>query len=181
MKRIAERIGPAAAVVATLLLFWTVARGGSGHVRKVPSRTASASFHGDGTIREVPPDPDCAGPKCHAASSHRASGPRSAFLNQHAEIVSCLGCHGREPERGWGVPKDGGKGGIRLVYSPSPEPGKQHAGIGPPASCTRCHSPEGRRAILSAGVKGLGEGFDSPIALRMIEGGGRKWVPDDMR
>jgi hypothetical protein len=40
---------------------------------------------------------------------------------------------------------------------------------------------EGRRAITAAGVKGLLEGFEDPIALRMIEGGGRKWLPDDMR
>jgi len=30
-------------------------------------------------------------------------------------------------------------------------------------------------------VKGLHEAFEEPIVLRMIEGGGRKWLPDDMR
>jgi hypothetical protein len=40
---------------------------------------------------------------------------------------------------------------------------------------------EGRRAIAAAGVKNLRDGFEEPIVLRMIEGGGRKWLPDDMR
>jgi hypothetical protein len=40
---------------------------------------------------------------------------------------------------------------------------------------------EGRRSIAAAGVKGLLEGFEEPIVLRMIEGGGRKWLPDAMQ
>ena len=129
-------------------------------------------------------DPACSVQACHPPFQHRKAGSSSAFLNMHETIVSCLGCHGRDPERRWGAGKTAGETAFRLEYSPVPEVGgggRRHGANGPPAACRRCHSTEGRRAIAAAGVKGLHEGFEEPIVLRMIEGGGRKWLPDDMR
>lgn len=144
----------------------------------------AATFHGGKKQRPMKPDPSCSAQECHAAFPHRKPNPTGAFLNMHGTVVSCLGCHGRDPERRWGPGGTAGEGAFLLVYSPVPEVGRgvrRHDANGPPAACRRCHSMEGRRAIVAAGVKGLHEGFEEPIALRMIEGGGRKWLPDDMR
>ena len=167
---------PILAVLATLLFFgslhgWGFARTGAGSARE-------ASFHGGKNPRSMEPDPSCSAAECHASSPHRKTGPLSAFLNMHQSIVSCLGCHGRDLERHWGAR------GTELVYSPLPDAGvggRRHGANGPPAACRRCHSMEGKRAITAAGVNGLHDGFEEPIVVRMIEGGGRKWLPDDMR
>jgi hypothetical protein len=144
----------------------------------------TASFHGGKKSFPVKMDVACLASHCHAPSPHRKPVPTSAFLNMHETIVSCLGCHGRDLERRWGPGKTAGEGVPWLVYSPVPEAGaggRRHDANGPPATCRRCHSTEGRRAIAASGVKGLHEGFEEPIVLRMIEGGGRKWLPDAMR
>ena len=146
--------------------------------RPIAGSAGAASFHGGKGSTSLDRDPACSAKECHTPSPHRKTGPSSAFLNMHESVVSCLACHGRDPERHWSARK------MELVYSPVPEVGKggrRHDANGPPAPCGRCHSVEGRRAITAAGVNGLHEGFEDPIALRMIEGGGRKWVPDDMR
>ncbi|RJP24150.1 MAG: hypothetical protein C4529_02995 [Deltaproteobacteria bacterium] len=169
-------IYPVLAVLVALLFFgslrgWSIPRSGAGPGKEV-------SFHGGKNPRQMNPDSSCSAPECHASSPHRKTGPSSAFLNMHRSFVSCLGCHGRDPERHWGVR------GTELVYSPVPDAGvkgRRHDANGPPAACRRCHSTEGRRAIAAAGVKDLHDGFEEPIVLRMIEGGGRKWLPDDMR
>ena len=169
-------IHPVLAILFALLFF------GSLHGWSVPGSGAGpgkdASFHGGKNLRPMNMDPACSAPECHSASPHRKPGPWSAFLNMHRSFVSCLGCHGRDPERHWGVR------GTELAYSPTPEAGaggRRHAANGPPADCRRCHSMEGRRSISAAGMKNLHDGFEEPIVLRMIEGGGRKWLPDDMR
>ncbi len=170
---------PVLAVLLTLLSFasvqgWRFARKGAGSA-------GAAFYHGGKKTPSEKRDPACSTTECHASSPHRKAGPESAFLNMHESVVSCLGCHGRDPERRWNTPEKAGEGVSRLAYSPVPEAGpggRRHAANGPPAACRRCHSMEGRRAIAAAGVKGLPDGFEEPIALRMIEGGGRKWLPD---
>lgn len=144
----------------------------------------AAFFHGGKGSASLKRDPACSAQVCHPPSPHRKPVPTSAFLNMHGTVVSCLGCHGRDPERRWGAGETAGEGAFRLVYSPVPEVGsggRRHDANGPPTGCRRCHSMEGRRAIAAAGVKGLHDRFEEPIVLRMIEGGGRKWLPDDMR
>lgn len=167
---------PVLAVFVTLLFLaslngWRFLRSGAGSA-------GASSFHGGKSPRSTKRDPACSAPECHSASPHRKQEPSSAFLNLHESVVSCLGCHGTDPERHWGGRE------TELVYTPVPEAGvdgRRHHANGPPAPCRRCHSVEGRRAIAAAGVKGLHDGFEEPIVLRMIEGGGRKWLPDDMR
>ena len=144
----------------------------------------ASSFHGGKKPPSTKRDAACFAPQCHATSPHRKPVPASAFLNMHVTFVSCLGCHGRDRERRWGTGESAGEAALRLAYSPVPEAGsggRRHEANGPPAACRRCHSAEGRRAIAAAGVKGLHEGFEEPIVLGMIEGGGRKWLPDGMR
>jgi len=152
--------------------------------RNVSGSAGAASFHGGKRPHSMKRDTACQAPQCHAPSPHRKPASTTAFLNMHETVVSCLGCHGRDPERRWGAGETSGEVAFRLVYSPVPETGREgrrHDANGTPAACRRCHSTEGRRAIAAAGVKGLREGFEDPIALRMIEGGGRKWLPDDIR
>ncbi|MFA6146620.1 MAG: hypothetical protein WC899_00220 [bacterium] len=144
----------------------------------------TASFHGGKGALSAKKDPACSARQCHAPSPHRKPIPASAFLNMHVSFVACLGCHGRDLERRWVAGEAAGEAAFRLSYSPVPEAGeggRRHSANGPPASCRRCHSVEGRRSIAAAGVKGLLEGFEEPIVLRMIEGGGRKWLPDAMQ
>jgi hypothetical protein len=173
---------PFLAVLVTVLFYaslqgWRFTRSGAGSA-------GAASFHGGKGSASLKRDPACSAKECHPTSPHRKPAPSSAFLNMHETFVSCLGCHGRDPERRWGAGETAGDRAFRLVYSPVPEAGRggrRHDANGPPTECRRCHSVEGRRAIAAAGVKGLHDRFEEPIVLRMIEGGGRKWLPDDMR
>lgn len=182
MSRRAGVLFPFLAVFLTVLFYaslrgWSFPRRGAGFA-------GAASFHGGKGPVSLKRDPACSAKECHTPSPHRKPVPSSAFLNMHETFVSCLGCHGRDPERRWGAGETAVEGVFRLVYSPVPElgrEGRRHDANVPPAPCRRCHSMEGRRAIAAAGVKGLHDGFEEPIALRMIEGGGRKWLPDDMR
>ena len=182
MSRRAGVLFPFLAVLATVLFYaslqgWSFPRPGAGS-------PGAVSFHGGKGPALVKRDPACTAKECHAPSPHRKRVPSSAFLNMHGTVVSCLGCHGRDPDRRWGAGETAGEGAFRLVYSPVPEAGRgglRHDANGPPAACRRCHSMEGRRAIAAAGVKGLHDRFEEPIVLRMIEGGGRKWLPEDMR
>jgi hypothetical protein len=173
---------PLFAAIVTLLFFaslqgWRFTRVGAGSA-------GATSFHGGKGSALVKRDPACSSQDCHTPSPHRKPVPSSAFLNMHETVVSCLACHGRDPERRWGAGETAAEAGFRLVYSPVPEVGRggrRHDANGTPAACRHCHSAEGRRAIAAAGVKGLHDRFEEPIVLRMIEGGGRKWRPDDMR
>lgn len=182
MSRRAGVLFPFLAVLATSLFYaslqgWSFSRPGAGSRGPV-------SFHGGKGAVPSNRDPACSGKECHTPSPHRKPVPSSAFLNMHETVVSCLGCHGRDPERRWGAGETPVAGASRLVYSPVPEAGsggRRHDANGPPVACRRCHSTEGRRAIAAAGVKGLHDRFEEPIVLRMMEGGGRKWLPEDMR
>lgn len=173
---------PFLAISVTVLLYasfqrWTFAQSGA-------VTTGGAYYHGGKGSPALKGDPACSSRECHTPSPHRKPVPSSAFLNMHGSVVSCLGCHGRDPERRWSAGKGAGNIAFPLGYSPVPEAdeaGRRHGANAPPAACRRCHSAEGRRTISAAGVKGLHDGFEEPIVLRMIEGGGRKWLLDDVR
>lgn len=182
MSRRAGIIGPFLAVLVAVLLHaslqrWTFTQIGVG-------TSGATYFHGGKGMGSMKGDPACSSPGCHTPSPHRKPGPSAAFLNMHGSVVSCLGCHGRDPERRWCAGETGRGIGFRLAYSPVPERKggeRRHAANAPPAACRLCHSAEGSRAISAAGVKRLHDGFEEPIVLRMIEGKGRKWVPEDVR
>jgi hypothetical protein len=140
-------------------------------------------FHGGTNAIEVPPTAGCLSAKCHRSPSHPRRRPESAFLNMHEPVVPCLGCHGKDPERRWKVPDPAGEERtFRVGYSRiEGGGGDPHGATGAPARCPRCHSASGREALAAAGLKGLADGFESPIPLRMLEGVGRKWLTEDVR
>jgi hypothetical protein len=142
--------------------------------------TATARFHAGSRTTEGNPDPACAGKGCHLASSHRKGGT-AAFLNMHEGNVSCLACHGRDAENRWVASPSGPGRASRLTYSPENGTGAPHDGLDVPATCERCHSEGGRDRLAAAGWKEIPQGFASPIPVRMLREGGRRWVPDDGR
>ena len=130
--------------------------------------------------KRMPPAP---GRSAMRRRPHRKPIPASAFLNMHESFVSLprVPWTGAGTSMGSGKRREGAFAACLLSGSGCGQGGRRHDANGPPASCRRCHSAEGRRSITAAGLKGLLEGFEEPIVLRMIEGGGRKWLPDDMQ
>jgi len=146
-----------------------------------PTVAATARFHAGTRGKGTPVEPGCSGPGCHLPCAHRKAGGTSAFLNLHEGRVACLACHGKEYDRKWTAPPASERPGARLAFSPGERPARPHDGLGPPASCERCHSDAGKERLSAAGVKGLGDGFASPMPMRMLREGARRWVPDDLR
>ncbi|RJP23690.1 MAG: hypothetical protein C4529_03615 [Deltaproteobacteria bacterium] len=147
-----------------------------------PSAAPSKYFHGGKTAIRVPPTGGCIAESCHRAPAHPRRRPESAFLNMHETVVPCLGCHGKDPERHWTAPDPSGdQKTFQVAYSHGRATENPHEGTTAPARCPRCHSGSGRTALAGAGVAGLTDGFDSPIPMRMLEGGGRKWLAEDAR
>jgi hypothetical protein len=169
----------AAAVAAVLL---PGAAGKSAFFRATAQERgfSAARFHDHKQKAEGITEPACAGKECHASSSHRKGGS-AAFLNMHEGNVSCLACHGKEFEKRWTVSLPGGDRAARLSYSPGDRAGGHHDALGGPATCEHCHSESGKEIIAAAGWKEIPQGFVSPIPMRMLQGGGRKWLPDDAR
>lgn len=148
--------------------------------KHIPDRgTATARFHAGMPTAEGVPEPACAGKGCHVPSSHRKGG--AAFLNMHEGNVSCLACHGKDAEKHWTASPTGTERALRLAYSPENRAGAAHEGLETPATCERCHSEGGKDRLAAAGWKETPQGFASPIPLRMLREGGRRWVPDDGR
>ena len=140
----------------------------------------TARFHAGNQATEGYTDPACAGKGCHLPFSHRKGGT-AAFLNMHEGYVSCLACHGRDAENRRVVSPSGPERASRLTYPTENRTGSPHDGLEAPATCERCHSEGGRDRLAAAGWKGIPQGFASPIPLRMLREGGRRWVPDDGR
>lgn len=140
----------------------------------------TARFHAGGPKAEVAVPPSCAGKGCHLPASHRR-GTGAAFLNMHEGNVACLACHGKEPGNRFRVSFAGSGGAARLAVPDEERTGGPHDALGPPASCDLCHSEQGKNRLAAAGWKELPQGFASPIPMRMLREGGRKWVPDDVR
>ena len=138
-------------------------------------------FHAGKAASAGTADPACQASGCHAAFPHGKDPGTAPFRNLHQGAVRCLACHGQEAQRGWTVLEGRGE---KLGYSPpgGKGPGTDpHALIGPPLACRKCHSESGRSELAGKGMKGLPQGFANPIALRMMEEGARRWVPDTMR
>lgn len=180
MTRAAEVVLAAIAVLAALVF----AAREAGLADRMPSPTrdtrAGKYFHeGKGTTLP-PPDPACQNDKCHGALPHRKSVAEAGFRNMHIALAECLACHGKDPGTHWG-PGNEGRGERKVRYAAGSVGSNPHDALGRPAACRACHSDAGRAALQQRGVSGLGDNFGSPIALRMMEERGKKWIMDDIR
>jgi hypothetical protein len=150
---------------------------GSGRTQAVPGPVAA--FHGGKATSAQVPDPGCQSPSCHEAYPHKKDRAESAFRNMHQEFAECLACHGKEPENRWfGDPRE--KGG-KIRYARGETKGNPHVDLGQAATCRKCHSESGRGRLREKGMAGIPPGHADPIALRMLEGGSKRWAPADLR
>lgn len=140
----------------------------------------SRYYHEGKSLKAPSPDPKCQSAGCHGVDPHGKDITVSAFLNMHAGYAECLSCHGKDAVSHW-EGKDAGDGKKWKVRYASKEGIGPHALKGPPVGCRGCHSENGRDALRAKGVKDLGGSFAAPIVLRMIEEGGKRWVPQDIR
>jgi hypothetical protein len=143
----------------------------------VPGR--ATTFHGGKTATPLAPDPGCQSPSCHEAYPHRKDRTEAAFRNMHLEFAECLSCHGKEPESHWKGEPGGKSPKIRYAREAATE--NPHADIVQAATCRKCHSESGRQRLREKGMTGLPPGHADPIALRMLEGGPKRWAPADIR
>lgn len=174
-----ERISLGAAVLFAAL-YLAGAAGlhipGSGRTQPVPGQGA---FHGGKSGSAHVPDPGCQSPSCHVACPHGKDSTESAFLNMHQEFAECLACHGKEPETRLFGESTGNSWRIR--YKRETVKGNPHVDLGQAATCRKCHSEQGKVRLQEKGMAGLRPGYSDPIALKMLEGGPKRWAPADLR
>lgn len=178
-----------AARSATLLASWMVSLlflAGSvglpgGILSGRPSRKvdASARFHGQST-GQVGTYPSCQSGKCHPPSPHERGGAQAAFLNFHGEFADCLVCHGKNMEGNRaGKADSSGRWALRSenpALSPNP-----HETLASPRQCRGCHSESGMNSLRNLGIGEFPNGFDNPMALRMLEERKNRWLPANLR
>ncbi len=141
---------------------------------------AASTYHGGKSAAPASPDPACQSKGCHAAYPHAKDRTESAFRNMHQEFADCLSCHGRDPENHWaGDPPGRGR---RIRYEPGKSAGKDpHSDLGRAIGCRTCHSAAGLARLREKGMSRMRSDQSDPVALRMIEGGPRRWAPPDLR
>jgi hypothetical protein len=85
-------------------------------------------------------------------------------------------CHGRDGMNRFAGRQDG-SGRRTLTYAGGPAPAgpKGHPSLGAAAGCRQCHSEAGARSLKERGLSSLPSNYADPIALRMQEGGARRW------
>ena len=128
----------------------------------------------------VPAKGSCGSADCHPADPHKARGPVSAFLNFHGEFTDCTVCHGLDAVS-WEV-RSRAEGGSWVLASRGPlPPGDPHGKLSAPRGCRQCHSASGMEELGTRGMKEFPRGFESPIALRMIEESRTRWLPAGLR
>lgn len=179
--RYAEKALYLAGIVLTAIFMagvagWNLRTGSGGSSYTQPQRY----FHGGKSADVSPADSRCLSKDCHAAYPH-GNGAVAPFRNMHVGFIDCLACHLGKKERGWRIVRDR-KGTRWEIRSEETAGGNDpHAGLQSPWDCRDCHSGEGRKRLEAGGARDLPGGFHDPIALRMMEGGPRKWVPYDLR
>ncbi len=168
-------------ICAAVLVFVWLAKG---VVPMPPNRTLASGedegryYHIGKTPRTPSGEGECIGPGCHDGAAHKREANLAAFRNMHSTYVDCLVCHAPDGmDRFEG--RQSGKGHLHLGYKGRTTPGgsKGHPSLGPPAGCRRCHSESAAKSFKERGVPSLPSNFADPIALRMHEGGARKWNP----
>ena len=146
-----------------------------------PSQKGDApiGFHGQPAIPAAA-DPSCQSGKCHAPAPHEKGATVAAFLNFHARFVDCLVCHGRSTD-GTRVERKDPKGRHSLRSGNVAAAADPHETLATPTACRGCHSESGKSALGSRGLKEFPDGFENPMALRMIEERKDRWLPAGLR
>jgi hypothetical protein len=135
-------------------------------------------FHEGKTRRPRTAGNDCLGPGCHEGAPHRRDANLSTFRNMHTTYVDCLVCHaGDGAVRFEGSQDASGRRHLKYTGSKPSVGDKGHPVLGGSATCRRCHSEAGASSLKARGLTSLPSNYADPIALRMIEGGARRWNP----
>jgi len=144
-----------------------------------PRSAGDASYYHQGKTEPAAiPDPGCKSGDCHGIYPHER-GPEASFRNLHAPFVECRVCHGAVGSAAWRVDRNR-DGHWRLRNESVPGEGDPHRVFGPAVRCRGCHSDTGEDSIEKMGGGALPGTFRNPVALRMLEEGSRKWIPDGM-
>lgn len=179
MTRMAERLCVLAAVGISACFLAGVAGYGHPSAGHRISPTVAGYFHEGKPVPSEIRDSACRTETCHGGYPH-VQGPESAFRNMHVEFIECPVCHGPEGDTMWtSDPEPGGRWILRPGRRTEESRDPHHA-FGPPVRCRDCHSERGRNRIERGMEQTLKGGFDDPVALRMLEEGSRKWIPDGM-
>jgi len=195
MQRWVERVLALVAVVLTgVFLAGVVGQGKASHAEGSRRLLDGPYFHAGKTPPVPVEDRGCRSPGCHAGMPHVKDRTQAAFRNMHLGFLSCLVCHGKAPRSSWTAEPPppapnrplGGTGYLRArwkiaVSMPAVDREDLHGTLGQALACRACHSEEGRKEIAEKGVRDLPAGFANPVALRMIEEGAKRWIPDTMR
>jgi hypothetical protein len=146
-----------------------------------PARPDSGNFrayHPGKNARTVPFDSGCIAEGCHPGAPHKRGLGLAPFRNMHAAYVDCPVCHAPDGmSRIAGSVAGSGRHLLKYAGGKAASAGKGHPPLGSPAGCRRCHSDAGAGALKARGVPSLPSNFNDPIALRMQEGGARRWNP----
>jgi len=146
---------------------------------EAPRLAGEGSYYHQGkTAAAGLPDPGCKSDACHGIYPHE-KGPEAAFRNLHAPFVECRVCHGTNGLAAWRVDRNP-DGRWRLRNENVSGGGDPHRAFGPAVRCRVCHSEPGESLIGKMGDGALPRTFRNPVALRMLEEGSRKWIPDGM-
>lgn len=171
------------AIAVFLAAVYLIAATGTDFPRTVETEPVSggaAGYHGGKYGAQGSLDPVCQSKGCHDAYPHRKDRAESAFRNMHQEFADCLSCHGKEPETRWsGDPPGRGR---RIRYDREATRGNDpHADLGRAIGCRKCHSESGIAQLKEKGMTKLPADQSDPVALRMLEGGPKRWAPLDLR
>ncbi len=182
-----------AALVLTAAIMAGVSRIGPSVLRGSASPSAPDRYYHSGKV----PVPSvekrgCRAHECHSGLPHAKVRTQAAFLNMHVGFIDCLACHGKDARKSWVTtpPAADTKGGVsgspgarwKIASAETAVPReKMHEQLGLALACRACHSEDGLREFAAKGIKGLSGGFANPVPLRMIEEGGKRWIPDTIQ
>lgn len=135
-------------------------------------------FHPGKNALAVPSDSGCLAGGCHGSAPHKRGAGLAPFRNMHAAYVDCRVCHAPDGmSRLAGIHAESGRRHLKYTGGAPAAGTNGHPRLGDPAGCRRCHSEAGAGAIKARGLPSLPSNFSDPIALRMQEGGARRWNP----
>jgi hypothetical protein len=143
-----------------------------------PSSGKALHYHPGKNARTVASEASCLATGCHSGSPHKRDPGLAPFRNMHTAYVECPVCHAADGiARSAGRQADSGRHHLKYAGVAPTSGAKRHPALGSPSGCRRCHSDAGAAALKARGISSLPSNFNDPIALRMQEGGARRWNP----